>query len=151
MRRIATLLTVVLVVPALAIAADPAIKVEFRRAEFNPAPGLTAAQVADSDNTIYLHSQAELTNADIAGAQAKPSENGKRYEIEVTMTDEGARKLKALTEQHLMKPLAILLDGKLWMAPRIVSPLGRKAMITGALDHREAERIASGIVGKKAS
>jgi preprotein translocase subunit SecD len=149
MRPLGILLSILLVAPALA--AEPTIKVEFRRAEPKPAAGLTEARISGTDTIVYLHDKVDLTNADIASARTTLSENGKYYEIEVTMTDEGARKLKALTEQHLMKPLAILLDGKLWVAPRIVSPISRKALISGNFDREEAERIAAGIVGKKSS
>jgi preprotein translocase subunit SecD len=129
-------------------AAEPTMTVEFRRAEWEPAPGLTAAQASKGDRTVYMHDKAELTNADIASATVAQSEDGKHAVVDFTMTDEGGRKLAALTRSHLMKPLAILIDGKLLMTPRIVSEISHQVQISGNFDQVDAERIAASFLGK---
>ena len=131
-------------------ATEPAVKVEFRRAQWEPGEGLTAASVPGTDRTVYMADEAELTNADIASAKAALAEDGRHYVIDVTMTDKGAAKLKELSSKHLTKPLAVLIDGKLWIAPRILAPLSLKFIIAGNLERDEADRVATGIVGQAA-
>lgn len=46
------------------------------------------------------------------------------------MTDEGARLLEKLTTANLKHRLAIVLDGKLLVAPMITGPISRSVMLT---------------------
>lgn len=126
-----------------------AVKVEFRRAENAPAPGLTKVMLPGMPNPIYVSPTAELTNADIAAASVAQTERGEAA-IEIVFTDDGAEKMFKLTSTHLMKPLAILIDDKVTAAPRIVSAIRRKALISGHFSRAEAERIAGGILSKSA-
>ena len=52
------------------------------------------------------------------------------------------------TQGHLDRPVAILLDGDVVMAPVVKSPISGSAMITGNYTRAEAERIVTGIVGR---
>ncbi len=56
----------VAVAAASSLAAEPPARVEFRRAEWEAAPGLTAARPSPGDREVYLHDEVELTNADVA-------------------------------------------------------------------------------------
>jgi hypothetical protein len=55
-----------------------------------------------------------------------------------------------VTQQHLNKPVAILVDGKLLSAPTIQGRFGSAAIITGQFSQAEAERIAQTIEAAKA-
>lgn len=124
------------------------VKVEFRRAEKAPAEGLTEAVVAGSKDKVYLHKTAEITNADIDSARATEDAAGKPV-VEVTLTEEGARKMRRLTEEHKDKPLAILVDSKVIAAPTVRSTISEKAlMISGLSTKDEAEKLAKGIKAK---
>ena len=129
----------------MAVAAEPApkLKLEFKRAETKAAEGLTEAKVGDSDKTIYLHKEADLTNDDIASARVIEDEN--RPVVEIVFTKEGAKKAAKLSEEHQDKPVAIVVDGKVITAPIIRSKLSEKAQFTGKFTKAEAERIAKGI------
>ena len=129
--------------------AEPTVKVEYRFGTWEPTAGFTAAKVPGSDRTFYMPNEPDLTNADIAAANVASSEDGKTYVVEITLKDEGARKLSELSLLHLMQPLAILVDGKLVAAPRILSQISRKAGISGNFNREQAERIAAGILGKQ--
>ena len=89
----------------------PGVKVEFRRAENQPGEGLVEAAVAGTAQKIYLHASADVTNADIAEARAALDGQQKPV-VEITFTEEGAKKMAKLTAEHQNKPLAILVDGK---------------------------------------
>jgi SecD/SecF fusion protein len=49
---------------------------------------------------------------------------------------------------HVGRPLAILIDGEVVMAPVIRSAIGASALISGRFTRAEAERIVAGVVGR---
>ena len=137
---------------ALAAGAQPgdksAVKFEIQRAETEPGKGLTEATVEGSNRKIYLHKEAALTSQDIASAQVT-SDEGKKPAVDVRLTAEGKQKLAKLTGQHVGKPLAIMLDGKVLFAPTIRDKISDgKAVITGNFTKEEAAKIAKGIKGQ---
>jgi preprotein translocase subunit SecD len=52
------------------------------------------------------------------------------------------------SQNHLGRPMAILIDGTVVMAPVIKAPMSTSATITGQFTREEAERIVSGIRGR---
>ncbi|HJZ59635.1 MAG TPA: hypothetical protein VKE74_32115, partial [Gemmataceae bacterium] len=88
------------------------------------------------------HAKAELTEKDIAAATTNAD-----GAIEVTLTEAGAKKLEKLSGEHLDKPLAILVDGKVISAPVIRAKLGGSVVITGSFTKDEAEKLAKAISG----
>ena len=65
------------------------------------------------------------------------------FQINLEMTDEGAQRFRVVTERLLNKPLAIVLDGKLYSAPIINEPLSKSAQISGSFSQREAIDLAN--------
>jgi preprotein translocase subunit SecD len=66
--------------------------------------------------------------------------------INIDFTDAGGKKLEEVTSQHIGERLAIFIDGKIWSAPRIQSPIsGGKAQIAGNFTGKEAEDLAQKI------
>ena len=125
-----------------------AIKFEMRLAENEPAKGLREAQVEGTTRKVYLHMEPALTNKDIAAAQATTGEDNKPA-VEVRLTEVGAKKLAKLSEAHQGKPVAILLDDKVILAPLVRDSITEgKAMITGSFTKEKAEKIAKGIQGQ---
>ena len=122
------------------------VKVEFRRAETEPAKDLTEAVVAGSKKKIYLHKTTEITNADIA--QARAAKENDKLAIELVFTKDGAKKVAEVSKAHTGKPLAILLNGKVLSAPIIRDPIGDRAMISGEFTREDVDRIVMGITGK---
>jgi preprotein translocase subunit SecD len=141
-----TLLAGTLASLALA-AADPAVKVEIRRAQDEPGPGLVEGRLPESDQAIYLAKQVELSSDDFASAAAG-EENG-RPVVNVTLTEAGAKKMRVLSRGQLEKRLAVLVDGRILMAPRVLSEIGAQFQISGNFKADEAQRLAAQIVGKK--
>jgi preprotein translocase subunit SecD len=134
---------------SLALAADPPAKFEMRRAETKPAEGLIEAKVGGTDQKVYLHAEAELTDKDITKAQVIEDKQVSGPMIEIIFTKEGQVKMAKLTGEHLEKPLGILFEGKVISAPVVRSKLdGGKAVFTGNFTKEEAEKIASSIKGK---
>jgi preprotein translocase subunit SecD len=122
-----------------------AIRFEVRLAEVNPAAGLHKALESGSDHPIYLHNEVVVTNSDIAAARVVPGSEASQFDISLEFTDSGAKKMLGATANHLGRPMAILLDGRVVMAPLLRSPIEKSAMITGNFSKTQAERIVRGI------
>jgi preprotein translocase subunit SecD len=68
--------------------------------------------------------------------------------VAITFNDAGASRMTIATAGHVGRPLAILIDGEVVMAPVLRSPITASAVISGDFMRAEAERIVSGIVGR---
>jgi preprotein translocase subunit SecD len=128
-------------------AKPPEVKVEIRRAESEPADGLTEALVAGTNQKVYLHKKADVTNEDIADAKVILVED-KYPAIEITFTKAGKKKMTVYSKEQMGKPMAVLVDGVVISAPIVKSKIGDKAWIQGILTVTEAQDIANGIKGK---
>jgi hypothetical protein len=122
-----------------------AVRFEVRLAEDHAGAGLREVKVTGSDRVIYLHEEILLTNSDIARSAVVPGSSPSRFNIAIELSEAGAEKMRRATADHLGKPLAVLIDGEVVMAPVLRSAIGESAMITGDYSRAEAERIVNGI------
>jgi hypothetical protein len=125
-----------------------AVRFEVRLAEPILGPGLREVSLPGSIGRIYLHQETIVSNSDIARAEVVQGAGVSRFNISVTFTADGAAKMLKATQDHLGRPVAILLDGDVVMAPVVKSPIAGAAMITGNYTRADAERIVAGIVGR---
>ena len=119
-----------------------AIRFEVRLAEDEPGPGLREAKVTGSQRTVYLHNEVIVTNGDIASARAFQQDGTSNYGISIEFKPSGTNKMRDATAKHIGKPMAILFDGEVVMAPVVRSSIGSSAEITGKFTKAEAESIA---------
>ena len=112
-------------------------------AESKPAAGLQAFTVPGQDQKVYLHAEADLTNRDIAAARLAPGPA-----LELSFTPEGQQKAARLSERHLGRPVAVLIDGKVVSVHVLRAKLTDRAVITGSFGPGEVERIVAGVRGK---
>lgn len=121
-----------------------AVRFEVRLAEDQPISGLVVARLADSDRVIYLHPEIVVSNDDIA--QSWVSEDApNQFGIAVQLLPSGAERMRQATATHVGRPVAILIDGSVVMAPVVRSPIGDSALISGRYTRAEAEIIADGM------
>jgi len=121
-----------------------AVRFEVRLAEDQPIPGLVVARRGDSGGVIYLHPEIVVSNDDIA--QSWVSEDGpSQFRIAVQLLPSGAERMRQATANHVGRPVAILIDGSVVMAPVVRAPIGDSAVISGKYTRAEAERIADGM------
>lgn len=121
-----------------------AVRFEVRLAEDRPIPGLVVGQVADSGRVIYLHPEIVVSNEDIA--QSWVVQDGPdRFGVSVQFLQAGAERMRQATATHVGRPMAILIDGAVVMAPVVRSPISDSAVITGNFTQAEAERISDGL------
>jgi preprotein translocase subunit SecD len=119
-----------------------------RLAEEQPGADRRAAKVAGSDRVIYLHDEVVVTNGDIARSAVAPGSTPSTFNIGIRFNEAGAEKIRRATANHLGKPLAVLIDGEVVMAPTLRSPISDSALINGDYSQAEAERIVNGIGGR---
>jgi len=122
-----------------------AVRFEIRLAEDGPAPGLSEAKVADSGRSIYLHDEIIVTNADIAAARVVQASGASQYSVDVKFNASGTNKMRAATANHIGKPVAILIDGRVVMAPLLRTPIAASAIVSGNFTKAQAQKIVNGI------
>ena len=88
---------------------------------------------------------ATTTGLSVASSKVVAASTPGQFSIDVQLTADGARKMRAATAAHIGRPVAILLDGDVVMAPTVRSAIGGAAMITGDYTRAQAERIVSGM------
>ena len=121
-----------------------AVRFEVRLAEDHPVQGLVVAQVPGSDGVLYLHPEIVVSNDDIAQSWVVP-DGPDGYSVAVQFQPSGADRMKQATALHVGRPVAILIDGRVVMAPIVRAPIGDSAVITGHFSQAEAERVAEGM------
>jgi hypothetical protein len=122
-----------------------AVRFEVRLAEDQAGAGLREVKVAGSDRVIYLHEEVVVTNSDIARSAVVPGSSPSRFNIGIELNEAGAEKMRQAAANHLGKPIALLIDGAVVMAPTLRSAVGESALISGDYTRAEAERIVNGI------
>lgn len=123
-----------------------AVRFEMRLAEDGPGPGLREVRIAGRDYPIYLHAEVVANNADIAAARV--AADGNFYDVDIKFRTPAAKRMRVATANHIGKPVAFIIDGRVVMAAVIAGPIGGYAKITGNFTKGEAERIVKGIIGR---
>jgi hypothetical protein len=121
-----------------------AVRFEVRLAEDQSGPGLVRTPIA-ADRVIYLHSDIVVANGDISQSRVVAGNGPAQFWIGVEFSPAGAEKMRRATANHVGRPLAILIDGVVVLAPVLRSPISESAVISGDYSRAEAERIATGI------
>lgn len=84
-----------------------------------------------------------VTGLDMRDAGARASEyGGASYEIDFSLTPEGAKRFSKATGEHVGEQLAIILNNEVKSAPRINSQINDRGQITGSFTKKSAEDLA---------
>lgn len=129
----------------------PTITFEVRKAEQQPGNNLKEVSVKRPSQTIYLHQEVLLTNADIRETSVEMHrlrDEEELPQINVWFTSEGSDKLAEIAETHMNKQIAILLDGKVVSCPWIKGQTVGGLAITEFYTRGKAESVAKGLVGQ---
>lgn len=117
-------------------------KMELRLAEPAMAAGLVEARIEKNNETVYLHPEAVITNADFVQVRVVPSYTEDLFDIEVVFSASGAIKMAKATRDHVGRPMAILIDGKVVSAPMLRDAIHDRAVISGSFSREEADALA---------
>ena len=125
----------------LACSEEQRATLEFRIAEDEAGPGLTEAAFGPAGTRFYLHREVLVNESDVDSAYVTLHEG--RPAVGVLFTAAGSRKWEELTGQNVGKRCAMILNGDLVSAPRIMAPVpvGR-AIVAGDFTEAEADRVA---------
>jgi len=142
-----------LVVVAHAASAPSAL--QFRLVMDSPTADSEQMTVVQPNNSpkqpevLNVQKEVLLDNSIVKNATVVDS--GGNPEIDVKLTDDGAKRLAEITQQNIGKRLALVVDGKLYEAPRIATAImGGEALITGHFTMEEAIDLATKINGSPA-
>ena len=79
---------------------------------------------------LWVAPDIRLSSADIERAEARALPNGGPA-VAIVLTDEGAKKMAALSKAQINKPIALMLDGKVIWAPMVRSTIEKEALLSG--------------------
>ena len=128
--------------PSIAPSFTPSARVEFRLGSEQPQRGLIPFPGIGELKTVYLRRDVALSNAGIASAAGTSDEFG-RPAIHFTLTEDGARKLRAVMSRNVHKMLAVLVDGRVVLTAIISAPIeNNETQITG-LSREEVDRVVA--------
>jgi preprotein translocase subunit SecD len=99
--------------------------------------------VVSTGETVYLHKEVLLTGSDVDYATPIPAKEGPA--IILRFTAEGKEKIANMTAKSVGRRYAIIVDGKVITAPKIVEPIPENATIFGFSSMTEAKSIAEKI------
>jgi hypothetical protein len=134
---------------SLSVDVVAAVRFEVRLAEETPGNGLREVVIpGGAGRRIYLHQETVVTNSDIAQAQVVQADAASTNNISITFTADGAAKMLRASQNHIGRPMAILIDGEVVMAPVVRAAVTTSAIISGRYTRAEADRIVAGIIGR---
>lgn len=101
-----------------------------RAAATSPVSGWQQMASPDGDRVVWVAPTNELTSVDIERAESVTGSDGSPA-LTIVFTDDGAKKMAALSATRLGQPIAFLLDGKLIWAPVVRARIEREAVLSG--------------------
>ena len=104
------------------------VKIEFHLAE--SAPGNHLKEMEVQGRKLYLYPEIVLSNEDIQGVELTKDEFDKPA-LRLVFRDESSQKIKDLSSKNIDRQLALLIDGKVIIAPVIRSRISKEVQVTG--------------------
>jgi hypothetical protein len=120
------------------------VEIEFRLAESTARPGLTEALVGKKPQKVYLHPEPVITRREIETARLLEHKTF-GIAIELTFTAEGCDRMAEATSKNRNKLLALLVNGRVVNAPRILATISKSARVQGDFTLEEASDIVCGL------
>jgi preprotein translocase subunit SecD len=111
--------------------------------------GLQLADDGDGDKgwrSYLLRREMIVNGSDVVNARVRDEANGPS--VQITLSEEAAKRFATYTRDHLRTRLAIVFEGQVQSAPMIMGEIagGNLVLTMGSPDGRaEAERVAQGI------
>ncbi|MFO0916231.1 MAG: hypothetical protein U0795_24950 [Pirellulales bacterium] len=141
-----SVIVLLLLCPNATVLADaPAPTLEFRLAEDTESPGWQKLALPGSDQPIFVAAEASLNGSHIERVSFYKDRSG-NPSIGLVLTDDGAKVMEATTSRNLNKKLAIVLDGKVLIAPTIRTTITKEVEITGLFGEEDLLKLFRAIV-----
>ena len=123
-------------------AGEETTRVEVRMADFEPFPGAKQVESSQIEWKIFIAAEASFTNKDFASVAAVGDLQGAPG-LELILTEEAAARMKELSGQWIGKPMAILVNDEVVLAPIVQAELGERLIIQGRFTMEETEQLAT--------
>jgi len=95
--------------------------------------------------TILVDQKVLLDGSDVKAAKLEHGQDG-NPEVNITLTETGAKRFEEITTEFAGQRLAILLAGKLQTAPSVRGPIpGGSLTISGAMSEKDAAELVSAL------
>ena len=130
-RKLFVVIGVICVLLTGAIRGQSALTI--RAAATSPVSGWQQTASPDRERVLWVAPTNELTSVDIERAESVTGPDGSPA-LTIVFTDDGAKKMAALSATRLWQPIAFLLDGKLILAPVVRARIEREAVLSGGPD-----------------
>jgi preprotein translocase subunit SecD len=140
--QVIVVLALLLFCSLIASSGEETTRVEVRKAGFEPFSGAEKVDSPRFERKIYIATEASFTNKDFASVEAVGDLHGEPG-LELILTEEAALRMKALSSQWIGKPLAILVNGEVVLAPVVRAVLGERLIVQGRFTMEELERLAA--------
>ena len=101
-----------------------------------------AAGAAGGENWYVLDRAAVVTGRDLRSAQENRGQVPGQYQVNFSLSTEAARRFGPFTEQNVGRQMAIVLEHKVYSAPRINSRIDDSGVIEGTFTQEEAHDLA---------
>lgn len=111
-------------------------ELELRLADRKAAPGLQKASTS-SGETIWIAYTAIVTQNDVVGARM--IEQDGRPNIGLEFTSRAAERVATATQDHVGKPIAIVINRRIISAPVLEQPISDSVMISGSFSRQEVQ------------
>ena len=157
MKRVAILVAMAsLLVPALCGCKETADRdpglFQLRLASEDPRPNWTEVKVHDIARPVYVSPEIVATAADIKKADVKKigthtgkpiTYRGKEVKkgVAIEFTGDAAKRIEALTTEHVDERLAIVVGNRVISAPRITGPIKARMLFFGSLSDEDCEAL----------
>ncbi|MDX6200312.1 MAG: preprotein translocase subunit SecD [Actinomycetota bacterium] len=105
--------------------------------------GELASACSTDHSELYRLGPAQVGGEDVKGATAERDQQLGEWQVIMHFTDAGQRRFTDLTSQLVGKQMAIVLDGEVIAAPRIMEQIDGDAQITGSFTEESAKALAS--------
>ena len=146
-RTIASSILVNLMIVGTSLAATPEV-FEVRAVEEQPKSDSIRYENQRPDGTteaLFLGPTQLLDITSVKSATVTSSEKGEPM-VTINFTDEGGRRFAEITEQHLNKRIGFVIEGRLMMAPMVMSVIsGGSVSISGNFTKAQADELAANI------
>ncbi len=97
--------------------------------------------------TVHVQNAVLLDQTALKSAQVLQDPNG-QPQISIQFTESGRKRFAQVTRENIGKRLAIVIDGHVYSAPRIMTEIaGGKGLISGSFSQKEAAELAAKING----
>jgi preprotein translocase subunit SecD len=131
----------VTVPPDAPAAAAPRSALELRLVLDEPAPG-SFELTDEAGETLILSPDAVVTVGDVVKTEIVDSATMGAFSVAVHFSQEAAERMRKVSGENVGRRMAFVLDGKVFIAPYIRSPLASPVLIDSNFSREDAEWVA---------